>query len=102
MMRNSASVNSRRIALGVSALAMALASAPALAQTGAAADTSGVDEIVVTAQFREQSVQDTPLAITAISADMLESLCQTRISDITAQAPNVLLQLNPAGQGNSI
>jgi len=102
MMRNSASVNSRRIALGVSALAMALASAPALAQTGAAADTSGVDEIVVTAQFREQSVQDTPLAITAISADMLESRSQTRISDITAQAPNVLLQPNPAGQGNSM
>ncbi|RZA13917.1 MAG: hypothetical protein EOP02_27485, partial [Proteobacteria bacterium] len=87
----------------VSALALALSTsliaAPALAQEAAPADT-GV--IVVTAEFREVNLQDTPLAITAVTAETMEARSQTRISDITAQAPNVLLQPNPAGQGNSM
>jgi iron complex outermembrane receptor protein len=56
----------------------------------------------VTAQFRQQNLQDTPIAITAINAELLEARNQTRLSDITAQAPNVLLQPNPSGQGNSM
>src|SRR5688572_15853155 len=52
-----------RTIIGTSALALALGSAPALAQDApgdqnqAAADD---DVILVTAQFREQNVQDTP------------------------------------------
>ena len=44
-------------------------------------------EIIVTAQFRAQSVQEAPLAITAISAETLEARSQTDIRDIAAQAP---------------
>ena len=47
----------------------------ALAQTATttdnsagAAQASGGDEIVVTAQFRQQKLQDTPIAITAVNA----------------------------------
>ena len=54
------------------------------------------DEIVVTAQFREQNLQDTPLAITAVSAAMLEARSQTDLSQVARQAPNV--SLAPAGQ----
>lgn len=78
-------------------LAGSLVSAPAaMAQEGA------IEEITVTAQFREENLQETPIAITAISGDMLEARNQTNISDITAQAPNVLLQVNPAGGGNAM
>jgi len=55
-----------------------LYSAAALTQTAAAQNapaTSSSDqlqEVVVTAQFRSESVQQTPLAITAINAAMLE------------------------------
>ena len=40
-----------------------------------AADTSAdaLQEVVVTAQFRKQNLQDTPLAITAVNAAMLEA-----------------------------
>jgi iron complex outermembrane receptor protein len=72
------------------------------ARAQAASDAAGLEEIVVTAQFREQNLQETPLAITAITGDQLEARNQTRIADITAQAPNVLLQLNPAGGGNAM
>ncbi|AKH41517.1 iron complex outermembrane receptor protein [Altererythrobacter atlanticus] len=54
------------------------------------------NEIVVTAQFREQNLQDTPLAITAVSAAMLEARSQTDLSQVARQAPNV--SLAPAGQ----
>ena len=80
---------------------VALAAGAAQAQS-----TQGVEEVlaevVVTAQFREQNLQQTPIAITAITADMLEARSQTRIADVTAQSPNVLLQVNPAGGGNSM
>jgi iron complex outermembrane receptor protein len=69
------------------------------AQTTAAA---GGSEIVVTAQFREQKLQDTPLAITAVNAAMLEARSQTDISQITAQAPNVTLKPQGAAFGPSL
>ena len=60
-------------------------------------ETAGqLEEIVVTAQFREQKLQDTPLAITAISAAMLEERGQDNIVEIAAQAPNVTLRETPA------
>jgi len=92
-----------RVAAPWSAVAVVLASA-ALA-TGAQAQNAPQDtvaEVVVTAQFRAENVQTTPLAITAVNSAMLESRSQTSIADVTAQAPNV--QLRPAGAafGNSL
>ena len=57
-----------------------------------------LEEIVVTAQFREQNLQDTPIAITAVTAEMLELRSQNSIYQVAAQAPNVTLA--PQGQGN--
>ncbi len=70
------------------------AAAPSL--EAAAPGGNRTDEIVVTAQFRSQKLQDTPLAITAVNAAMLEARGQTSIYQVAAQAPNVTLE--PAGQ----
>jgi iron complex outermembrane receptor protein len=59
------------------------------------AQEGGLEEIIVTAEFREANVQDTPIAITAVNADMLEARSQTNLSQIAAQTPNV--SLRPAG-----
>ncbi|MEY4721072.1 MAG: hypothetical protein RIQ46_797 [Pseudomonadota bacterium] len=85
-------------AMGASALAMGMA-APALAQ---AADDNNNNEIVVTAQFREQNLQDTPLSITAVDADLLQSRNQTDLSQIAAQAPNVTLNAMGGAYGSSL
>jgi iron complex outermembrane recepter protein len=61
-----------------------------------------LQEVIVTAQFREQNVQDTPLAITAVSAEQLEARNQTNITEITSQAPNVTLKQQGATFGPSI
>ena len=102
-------------AIGVAssiALAAALAT-PAVAQDdqeGAAA-TGTVDaqqeagrnnEIIVTAEFREARLQDTPIAITAVNAAMLEQRGQTNISQVAAQAPNVTLTPQPQNGGTGL
>ena len=79
-----------RLALGLSVSSMALAATPA-------ADV--LEEVTVTAQFRAQSVQTTPLSITAISGDLLQSRNQTNLSEITSQAPNVTLKPQGAAFG---
>ena len=93
-------------ATGISTLA--IIATPAIAQdqdqdaAQAATSTQSGNEIVVTAQFREQRLQDTPLAITAINSEMLEARSQTNISEITAQAPNVTLKPQGAAFGPSL
>jgi len=67
-----------------------------------AADEGGIDEVVVTAQFRQQKLQDTPLAITAVDAALLESRNQTDLSQIAAQAPNVTLNAMGGAYGSSL
>ncbi len=79
-------------------LITSLVSAPSIAQQRAGA----LEEIVVTSQFREQSAQDTPLAVTAISGDTLEARSQLTVTEIAAQAPNVTLTQGGAFGGNSL
>ena len=61
-----------------------------------------VETVIVTAEFREADVQDTPIAITAVNADMLEARSQTNIFEVAAQAPNVSLQPGGASIGPSM
>ncbi|BAK65601.1 TonB-dependent receptor-like protein [Sphingobium sp. SYK-6] len=88
--------------LASAAILATAAQAQAQGTATAAADENDDDVIVVTAQMREQNLQDVPLAITAVSGAQLEARSQTRLTDITAQSPNVILQQNPAGSGNSM
>jgi iron complex outermembrane receptor protein len=58
--------------------------------------------ITVTAQFREQNLQDTPIAITAVNSEMLEARGQTNIAEVAAQAPNVSLTPQPQNGGTGL
>jgi iron complex outermembrane receptor protein len=87
--------NSKVPVLSVAATVMAIVAASSAAR--AAEDQGTLEEIVVTAQFRTQKLQDTPIAITAVNAAMLEARGQTSITEIAAQAPSV--SLRPQGQG---
>ena len=48
-----------------------------------------LQEVVVTAQFRQQSAQTAPLAITAVSAQQLDERSVASVNDLNAIAPNV-------------
>src|SRR3546814_13659228 len=62
------------LALAASPLALVATAMPVAAQDSADQSTAnaGMDDIVVTARRREESLQSVPVSITAISSDMLE------------------------------
>jgi iron complex outermembrane recepter protein len=67
----------------------ALGASVALAQTAAPQTTEGLDEIIVTAQKREQNLQDVPAAVSAFSADQLLQRGVTQTSDLMGTLPNL-------------
>lgn len=83
-----------------SAIFLAVSAQPALAQE-AEGPTSAVQEadadIIVTAQFRSQRLQDTPLAISAVNAATMEAKHQVSIADIATSSPSVSLTANASG-----
>ena len=54
----------------------------------------GLEEVVVTAQKREQSLQDVPIAISALSAAALEQAGVQDMYDVAAQVPSLSVQQN--------
>ena len=73
------------IAVIVGALAV-----PAAAQDEAAKETIGVEEIVVTAQKREENLQDTPISIVALGEKALEQRGINSLNDLfTGSIPSV-------------
>lgn len=93
-------LRTRFVQVSTMALMAATFLSPAALHAQDGAETIG--EIVVTAQFREQSLQDTPIAITAVSGDMLEARSQTNIAEVANQAPSVTLRAGNANFGPSL
>ncbi|HKX78927.1 MAG TPA: TonB-dependent receptor [Novosphingobium sp.] len=85
----------RRVLLGASVLA--IMATPALAQE--AEESVGVADIVVTAQKREQSLQDVPIAITAISQDTIKANRIVNVLDVAGQAPNLSMRQTAGSAG---
>ncbi|HEX4505301.1 MAG TPA: TonB-dependent receptor, partial [Alphaproteobacteria bacterium] len=69
------------------------------AQVSAQADQpkAGLEEIVVTAQRREQRLQSVPISITAISAEGLKANRIETVADLNAVAPNLSVRLGAGG-----
>ena len=79
---------------------MAAGNAWAQAPTQAAEERTGVEEITVTAQRREQNVQDVPIAVSAFSALDLQRRQVTDTYDLLRNIPNMAGNLN-VGVGTS-
>jgi iron complex outermembrane recepter protein len=89
--------------------ALAVALSACFAAAGARADQAGVaeaagnqlEEITVTARYRQENLQDIPIAITALTGDQLEVRGFTNIVDLDKVAPNVTLQQSGASGGKT-
>jgi iron complex outermembrane recepter protein len=95
------------VATPLTALAAVLGCAgspAAYAQQQPAAQTNSgeIEEIVVSARFRNENIQQTPIAISAISADMLQARGATNVVDIGNSAPNVVIDALGAGFGPTL
>jgi len=85
-----------RNALFVSTALTLTALLPAQAQA-AADETTGVKDIIVTAQKREQSVQDVPIAVTAVTQENLQANRIFTVNDLSAIAPGVTVKPSAGG-----
>ena len=77
--------------MSAAAGALALSFAGVALAQDVANDTVESEEIVVTAQKREQRLQDVPVAVTAFTASTLENQSTQGLTDLSAKAPNLLL-----------
>src|SRR5690606_23551668 len=86
--------NMRKTATGASVATLLLATGlavPAVAQSTSPQEAVSLGDVIVTAQRREQSLQDVPIAVTAFNAETLERTAATGIQDIAGKAPGVTL-----------
>jgi len=75
---------------------------PAYAQDKQSGINALMDEIVVTARKREESIQDTPIAVSAFSGASLEARGIVRIDDLDSITPNMTFSnINTNGGGGS-
>ena len=74
---------------------------PALAQE-AENNSGGLEEIVVTAQKREQNMQSVPVAVTALSSEAIENGRIADFADLTRAAPSMTITQTTSSPNNSI
>ena len=74
----------------------------ALAFGSSAASAADLEEIVVTAQKRVQSLQDVPISVQAITGDAIENAGIQRLDDLSAYVPNVNINEGFAGETISV
>jgi outer membrane receptor protein involved in Fe transport len=70
------------------------------ADTTAMSTATGVEEIVVTAQRRDESVQKVPMTVQALTGATLKQLSIENVQELVKYTPNVTYASNGPGQGN--
>ncbi len=100
-MTHTIDVSTRQLRLAVCCALSGLGFAVAMADTAQAQATNdaqtrlvGVEEIVVTARRREESLQDVPIAVTAVSAEQLELRGAPDFTDLQRSTPSLTLQVS--------
>jgi outer membrane receptor protein involved in Fe transport len=83
--------------LGGAGMGMGISQA---ATTTEASDSEAIQEIIVTAQRRTESIQNVPITIQAITGEQLSQLNVTTFDDVLKYLPNVTFGSNGPGQGN--
>ena len=97
-----------RVALGIAIGALALGPSGVFAQAQTAQNQAantpaggGLEEIVVTARYRQENLQQTPIAISAITAEDIQERGFTNATDIALTVPNASFRQAQAAFGNT-
>lgn len=86
-----------RLAGAASALAIALAAAPVRAQDSEGGEAVSNNDIVVTAQKRNERLQDVPISITVVNPELLESTNARNFAELQGVVPGVFFHGNSGG-----
>ncbi|MEQ5787194.1 TonB-dependent receptor [Erythrobacter sp. NFXS35] len=79
----------------------AMAQDAAVAADNAAEDSGTIGDIIVTAERRASNLQETPLAVTAISGETLQAAGVAVINDLAATVPNLTSTTGPQGSSDA-
>src|SRR5580704_17695503 len=95
-------MHSYRLTPSLIALVGAVLAAPVAAQTTVAAakpaDDSGLAEIVVTADKRSSTIQDTPISMSALSGEQLQQEGISGITGVVQSVPGLSMRTSGPGQ----
>lgn len=80
--------------------APALVSVPPLVQAQTDEQASKLEEILVTAQRREQNIQDVPISLTALSSSAIETNRIQSMADLSGVTPNLTIRPGAGGGRN--
>ena len=58
-------------------------------QVSPAAESTALQEVIVTAQKRSENIQSVPISVTAVSAEAISQLHATDLQDLQGTLPNV-------------
>lgn len=96
-MRHSLLTSTSAIVMGLSAMSVSTAAVGQEAEE--VRSPSGLEEIVVTTQRREQNLQDVGIAVTALSGSELETSPINTAADVSSQMPNYQIVRSYAAPG---
>lgn len=90
--------------LAATSLAAFGLTSPAKAQTEQpqAEASNGIEDIVVTARKREETTQDVPVSIVAMSAEQIRNYDLSSLERVAAQTPSFVIGRSPSGSGATL
>lgn len=95
-------LSTRAFLLSASALAGAALAEPSFAQSRPAPAANTIEELIVTAQKREESAQEVPIALTALSGESLERQGVIGFQDLSTRVPSLRFGSGVTGGENVI
>lgn len=93
-------IRGRKFYLSAALLSATMAT-PVHAQDQEQVEPQGLEEIVVTAQRRESNIQDTPIAVTALSSGAMEARGIKGLGNLENFAPNIQINQGRSDGGGS-
>lgn len=92
-------INRKRLATAITLLLPALATTAPLSYAQA---SPALEEVIVTARKRVENLQDTPISITAISAEMIGHLKMLSVADIEQHTPSLSIRASDNGVSSAL
>lgn len=87
-------------ALGCTPVALAQDASQATGQ--ATAQENGIGDIIVTARKRQETTQDVPVAVVAISAEKMQQYDLSNLERVAAMTPSFSIGRTPSGSGATL
>src|SRR5687767_5383929 len=91
-----------RLLVSSAVCAVAFTASSAAAQTQQRGEGNVIEEVVVTAGKREQSLQDVPVSVGVVTGDTIKELAITNLDELSTYVPGLVIQEGGEQTGISI